>query len=94
MNYYVYIMSNKIDTVLYVGVTNNIARRVFEHKNHVVEGFTDSYNVTKLVYCETITDVKSAIEREKQIKRWSRKKKDMLINGVNPKRNDLYDTLY
>ena len=94
MNYYVYIMSNKIDTVLYVGVTNNIARRVFEHKNHVVEGFTDSYNVTKLVYCATTTDVNSAIEREKQIKRWSRKKKDMLIDGVNPKRNDLYDTLY
>ena len=91
--YCIYIMSNQNNTVLYVGVTNNLIRRVFEHKNHVVDGFTKEYNVDKLVYYEVTEDVNSAIEREKQLKGWTRKKKDMLIDTLNPSREDLYEKL-
>jgi len=86
--YYVYIMTNKSGT-LYTGVTNELVRRVYEHKNHLVKGFTDKYNITKLVYYETTNDVRSAIEREKQIKGWLRKKKIDLIESTNPEWRDL-----
>ena len=86
--YYIYIMTNKSKT-LYIGVTDNLERRVYEHKNKLIEGFTKKYNITKLVYYETTNDVRSAIEREKQIKGWLRRKKIALIEVVNPKWADL-----
>ena len=88
MGYYVYILTNSSLT-LYAGVTNDLERRVYEHKNHVVSGFTSKYNVSKLVYFEATSDVYSAISREKQIKGWTRKKKIDLITGFNPKWHDL-----
>jgi putative endonuclease len=86
--YYVYIMTNKSGT-LYVGLTNNIKKRVYEHKNKLVEGFTKKYNITKLLYFETFCDIYSAIAREKTIKGWLRKKKIDLIKSVNPDWSDL-----
>ena len=91
--YYVYILTNKNDTVLYTGITNDLIRRIYEHKNHLVKGFTDKYNVTKLVCFEQTENVVSAIAREKQIKAGSRQKKIQLINSQNPKWVDLYDEL-
>ena len=94
MNYYVYILTNKYGTVLYTGVTRDLVKRVYEHKNHLdTDSFTAKYNVTKLVYFEQTTDVKSAIEREKQIKSWSRKKKNQLVESKNPNWEELYDSL-
>ena len=94
MNYYVYIMSNKTHTVLYTGVTRDLIRRVYEHKHHSDPGsFTAKYGVDRLVYYEGTTDVKAAIEREKQIKSWKRKTKDLLIDEMNPGRKDLYEEL-
>ncbi len=87
--YYVYILSNLTNSTLYVGMTNNLIRRLDEHKNGVVEGFTKKYNVHKLVYFEATSDVNVAIEREKQLKLWSRKKKEFLINLNNPIWRDL-----
>ena len=87
--YYVYIMANQYNNVLYVGVTNNLERRVYEHKNGVVEGFTKRYNVHKLVWFESCGDVEAAIVREKQIKNWTRAKKEVLINQMNPGWKDL-----
>jgi putative endonuclease len=81
-------MTNKSGT-LYTGVTNNLERRVFEHKNHAIEGFTKKYKVTKLVYFEETSDVIAAISREKQIKGWLRKKKIALIESMNPYWKDL-----
>jgi putative endonuclease len=86
-------MSNKNNTVLYTGITNNLERRIFEHKEKMAEGFTKRYNVTKLVYYEMFTDSHDAIQREKQIKDGSRKKKMDLINNMNPGWRDLYDVL-
>lgn len=86
--YYVYIMTNRSGT-LYVGVTNDLARRVHEHKNKLIPGFTAKYNITKLVYFESTTDVRTAIAREKQIKGWLRAKKIALIESVNPNWDDL-----
>jgi len=86
--YYVYIMTNKSRT-LYTGITNNLERRVYEHKNKLIEGFTKKYNITKLVYYEISNDVKAAITREKQIKGWLRRKKIALIESVNPQWTDL-----
>ncbi len=91
--YYVYIMTNRSKT-LYTGVTNNIERRVYEHKQKLVEGFTKRYNITKLVYCETTDDVRSAIKREKQIKGWLRSKKVALIESMNPQWADLSGDWY
>ena len=91
--YYVYILTNINNTVLYIGVTNDLMRRIFEHKNKLVDGFTKKYNLVKLVYFEQTTDVISAIEREKQLKKWSRIKKENLINGFNKDWIDLYDSL-
>jgi putative endonuclease len=70
--YYIYIITNKSNKVIYIGVTNNLERRFFEHKNKLVEGFTKKYNLTKLVYYEATDDVESAIRREKQLKNWHR----------------------
>ena len=86
--YYVYILTNKSGT-LYTGVTNNLTRRVFEHKNGQVDGFTKRYNLKYLVYYEATNDVHAAIAREKQIKGWLRVKKLALINSVNPEWRDL-----
>ena len=94
MNYYVYILTNKHGTVLYTGVTSDLIRRVYEHKNHVDKNsFTAKYKVTKLVYFEQTTDVKAAIEREKQIKGWSRDRKKTLIFEMNPEWEDLYNQI-
>ena len=82
--YFVYILSNWDDSVLYIGVTGNLPRRLYEHRNHLVDGFSSKYNTEKLVYFEETTDVYSAISREKQIKGWTRKKKNNLIVNTNP----------
>lgn len=87
--YYVYILSNWNHKVLYIGMTSNLSRRLYEHKHHLLKGFTDKYNVTKLVYVESTTDVQTAIAREKQLKRWRREKKERLIMSVNPDWSDL-----
>ncbi len=87
-SFYVYILSSKAG-VLYVGVTNDIKRRVYEHKNHIFEGFTDKYEVDRLVYFETKRNATSAIKREKQIKAWRREKKVKLIDSINPDWEDL-----
>ncbi|MHB1391121.1 MAG: GIY-YIG nuclease family protein [Thermoleophilia bacterium] len=88
--YYIYIMANRSRT-LYVGVTNNLERRIFEHRNHLVDGFTKKYRITRLVYIEETSNVESAIMREKQIKSWRRDKKLNLIDGMNPAWDDLAD---
>ena len=88
MQYYVYILTNKSNRVLYIGMTNNIQRRIYEHKNKLVEGFSSKYNLNKLVYFETTTDVSAAIEREKVLKKWSRIKKCNLIQIQNPSWQD------
>jgi putative endonuclease len=86
--YYVYIMTNKSRT-LYTGITNDLERRVYEHKNKLLKGFTKRYNITKLVYYEVTNDVHIAIEKEKQIKGWLRRKKIALIEAMNPQWADL-----
>ena len=91
--YFVYIMTNKNNTVLYTGVTNNIIRRVHEHREGIVEGFTKKYNIKKLVYFESFDDVGLAIDREKQIKAGSRAKKEILINSINKDWKDLWDDI-
>jgi len=87
--YFVYILTNKNNNVMYIGVTNNIVRRMFEHKNKLADGFTKKYNLNKLVYYEVSEDVESAIKREKQIKNWHRDWKMNLINQMNPEWQDL-----
>jgi len=89
-DYYVYIMTNKSKT-LYTGVTNNLTRRVYEHKNKLIDGFTKKYNIHKLVYFELFNNIEDAIRREKQIKGWIRKKKIDLIESMNPDWKDLSD---
>lgn len=94
MRYYVYILSNKYCNVLYTGVTSDLPRRVYEHKNHLdPDSFTSKYNVTRLVYFEETSDVKAAIEREKQIKSWNRNRKTALIMDKNPQWIDLYNQI-
>ncbi len=85
--YYVYIMTNGVRT-LYTGVTNDLMRRVFEHKEKLVDGFTKKYNITMLVYYETSSDVQAAIAREQQLKSWRRSKKIALIESSNPQWKD------
>ena len=87
--YFVYILTNKTNKVLYTGVTNNLERRLYEHKNHLVDGFSSKYNTTKLVYYEVSESVQSAIAREKQIKAYRRDKKIALINESNSEWKDL-----
>ena len=91
--YYVYIMTNRSDT-LYTGVTNDLQRRVYEHRQKLVDGFTKKYNLNALVYYEATDDVRSAIAREKQIKGWLRAKKVALIESMNPQWRDLSDGWY
>ena len=91
--YYIYIMTNRYNTVLYTGITNNLIQRVHKHKEGTGSKFTGKYNLTKLVYYEISDDVNVAIQREKQIKAGSRKKKIDLINQMNPEWNDLYEAL-
>ena len=94
MMYYVYILSNCTNTAIYTGVTNDLIRRVYEHKNHAdPKSFTSKYKVEKLVYFEETNDVKAALEREKQIKSWSRDRKTDLIFERNPHWVDLYNQL-
>ena len=87
-NFYVYIMTNNTKT-LYIGITNDLTRRIYEHKNKLIDGFTKKYNITKLVYYELINDAESAIKREKQLKNWHRQWKINLIESVNKEWNDL-----
>ncbi|MBA7644284.1 hypothetical protein ES703_52026 [subsurface metagenome] len=89
--YYVYIMTNESNTVLYTGVTNNLTRRVYEHKEKLVDGFARKYKITKLVYYEVFEDIENAILREKQIKGGSRQKKIELINSMNMGWRELYE---
>ena len=91
--YYVYILASKGNGTLYIGVTNDLIKRVYEHKNNLVEGFTERYSVYKLVYYEETVDINSAIKREKQLKKWNRKWKLELIEKKNPNWKDLYETL-
>jgi len=91
--YYIYILASKRNGTLYIDVTNNLARRVYEHRNNLVEGFTSKYNVHKLVYYEYTQDVISAITREKQLKKWNREWKIRLIEEKNPDWRDLYDEI-
>ena len=88
-DYYVYILTNDRDKLLYIGVTNDLHRRVYEHKNGMFEGFTKDYGIHKLVYYEMCHDVKDAIKREKQLKNWRREKKIALIERMNPYWKDL-----
>ena len=89
----VYILTNKRNGTLYVGVTSNILKRVLEHKKGILLGFTKKYGLNTLVYYETSDDIRGAIQREKQIKAGSRKNKIKLIEAMNPSWNDLYETL-
>lgn len=91
--YYVYILSNKPNGVIYIGVTNDLVRRVFEHKNDLVEGFTKKYAVHSLVYYEQHENVDVAIQREKRLKKWNRKWKMDLIETQNPEWRDLFSEL-
>ncbi len=93
MIYYVYIMTNPYNTVLYTGVTNDLTRRVHEHKNKIITSFTKKYNLTKLVYYEAFSEPKAAIEREKRIKGGSRRKKIMLVESKNPGWIDLWEDI-
>ena len=89
----VYILTNHTNTVLYIGVTSNPIKRVWEHKQKFVEGFTSNYHLYKLIYYEILDSMENAIQREKQLKRWSRKKKESLIERLNPEWMDLYDEI-
>jgi putative endonuclease len=90
---YVYLLTNWNNKVMYVGVTNDLKRRIYEQQNKLVKGFTEKYNVNKLVYFEYTTDVVSALAREKEIKKWRREKKDLLVIQRNPSWNDLSNDL-
>lgn len=92
-NGYVYIITNKNNTTLYIGVTSNLIKRIWEHKNHVVDGFSDKYNLSKLVYYEIIEDIEKAIQREKYLKGKIREYKNKLIESVNPEWKDLYEDI-
>ena len=91
--YYIYIMTNKINTVLYIGVTSDLIRRVYEHKTKLIKGFTEKYNINKLVYFEATNDISGVITKEKQLKKWKRAWKEKLINEKNPEWRDLYNDL-
>ena len=88
-NYYIYILTNWNNKVMYIGMTNDLEHRIYEHKNKLLEGFTKKYNVTKLVYFEHTSDVNSAIAREKELKKWRREKKNNLVISLNPEWKDL-----
>jgi putative endonuclease len=88
-HYYIYVLTNWNNRVIYIGVTNDLERRVFEHKNKLVKGFTEKYNVNNLVYFEETGDVNAALAREKEIKKWRREKKDALVTNSNPQWTEL-----
>jgi putative endonuclease len=90
---WVYFMTNRRNGVLYVGVTSNLSRRAYEHREGLVDGFTKHHGLKRLVYAERFDDIRSAIQRETTIKHWPRAWKVRLINGANPEWDDLYDTL-
>ena len=91
--YYIYIMSSPNNSTLYIGVTNDIERRIKEHKSGLLPGFTQKYNCCKLVYYEQYSDINQAIEREKKLKKWRREKKEWLIKTMNPDLKDLGDEI-
>ena len=91
--YYVYILASKRNGILYIGITNNLMNRVYQHKQGMVKGFTKKYHVDKLVYYEETNNVNSAISREKQMKKWKRNWKISLIERTNPEWKDLYNNL-
>jgi len=91
---FVYVIANWTGEVIYIGITANLEKRMHEHKNKVHKGFSEKYNIDKLVYYEQFGDIELAIIREKEIKKWRREKKDRLINNVNPEWNDLSETWY
>jgi putative endonuclease len=92
-NYWVYIVANGLGGTLYIGVTNDLIRRVHEHKNKVAEGFTKKYDVDRLLYFEAFDDIENAIRREKRLKKWNRAWKIRLIEGTNPNWTDLYPSI-
>ena len=91
---YSYILTNNNNTTLYIGVTSNLQKRIYQHKKHLIDGFSKKYNLVKLVYFEKIDTMYGAIKREKQLKAGSRKKKVGLINSINPDWNDLYEEIF
>ena len=94
MNYYVYILASHSNVTIYTGVTRDLVRRIYEHKHNAdPTSFCSKYSVHKLVYYESTTDVRAAIEREKQIKSWNRARKNALVSGMNPQWNDLYPSI-
>lgn len=94
--YYLYILTNKTNTVLYIGITNNLSKRIWEHKNKIIPGFTSDYNVNKLVYFEklNIFSIKEARVKEKQVKKWNREWKIKLIKSINPNWENLEQNLF
>ena len=93
MSYYVYIIASLRDGAIYIGVTNDIVRRIYEHRTKAVPGFTSKYNITRLVWFEVYDDPVSAITREKELKKWKRSWKVQLIDAQNPQWNDLYESI-
>ena len=93
-NYYVYILTTDNNKVMYIGVTNDLMRRVYEHQNKLIKGFTRRYNIQKLVYFEQGTDITAVIAREKQLKGWLRAKKNVLVESLNPEWRDLSVELF
>ena len=91
-DYYIYILTNKKHGTLYIGITNNLMRRIYEHKNGIIKGFTKKYNLDKLVYFEQTTDINAAIQREKRLKKWNRAWKIELIESINPEWKDLSES--
>ena len=92
--YCIYILTNRTNKVMYVGMTNDLQRRIREHKGRMIEGFTKKYNVDKLVYFEESSDVLSTIAREKEIKKWRREKKNQLVATINPEWKELASSLW
>ncbi|MBR5167771.1 MAG: GIY-YIG nuclease family protein [Salinivirgaceae bacterium] len=90
---YIYILTTENNKVMYIGVTSNLVKRVYEHKTHVYKGFTSKYNVTKLVYFEEFPEIEQAILREKQLKKWHREWKNQLVESMNPKWKDLSEMI-
>ncbi len=88
-SYYIYILTNKYKNVIYVGVTNDLERRIYEHKNKLIDGFSKKYNLTQLAYMEEYQNIEEAITREKQIKGWDRNKKNKLVESINVEWKDL-----
>mgnify|MGYP002521126626 FL=1 len=92
-SYFVYILTNFEETTFYIGVTSNLQKRIWEHKSKIVEGFTEKYNVDRLIYYEQTEDVETALNREKQLKRWHRRWKINLIKEFNPEMKDLFESI-